>query len=174
MEEGKKSIVSEVASAGYDAAEKPFDFIGTDSNTALICEPNPAIKEKIAKTLIDMGYHITEPASGRDALKSMRFHVYDLIVLNEVFDAADNTQDGNEVLNYLQNLAASTRRNIFIALITDKYRTMDNMMAFNRSVNLIINTKNIDDFAVIIKRGLEDNKAFYSVFKDTLKKLGRI
>ena len=173
MEEEKTSLVNEVAAAGYDAAEKPFDFIGTDSKTALVCEATPAIKEKIIKTLINMGYHVTEPASGREALKSMRFHVYDLIIVNENFDAAD-TKGGNEVLNYLQNLVSALRRNIFVALLTDNYRTMDNMMAFNKSVNLVINTKNIDDFVTIIKHGLDDNQAFYSVFKETLKKLGRV
>ena len=89
MEEGKTSISNEVASAGYDAAEKPFDFIGTDSKTALICESTPAIKEKITKTLINMGYHVTEPASGREALKSMRFHLYDLIIVQSVFYYCD-------------------------------------------------------------------------------------
>jgi CheY-like chemotaxis protein len=173
MEEEKKSLVNEVASAGYDAAEKPFDFIGTDSETALVCESDLAIKEKILKTLIAMGYHVTEPVSGRDALKNMRFHAYDLIIVSENFDVAD-TQSSNDVLDYLQNLPAATRRNIFVALLADNYRTMDNMMAFNKSVNLIINKKNIDDFATIIQRGLADNKAFYGVFKETLKKLGRI
>ena len=172
MEEEKKSLVNEVASAGYDAAEKPFDFISTNSETALVCESDQAIKEIVTKTLVNMGYHVTEPVAGREALKSMRFHAYDLVVVSEGFDIAD-AQSTNEVLNYLQNMAAAPRRNIFVALLSDNYRTMDNMMAFSKSVNLVINKKNIDDFATIIKKALEDNKAFYSIFKETLKKLGR-
>jgi hypothetical protein len=54
MEEEKKSLVNEVASAGYDAGEKPFDFISTNSETALVCESDPAIKEKVTKILINM------------------------------------------------------------------------------------------------------------------------
>ncbi|MGV8057119.1 MAG: hypothetical protein AB2L12_03650 [Smithellaceae bacterium] len=173
MEEEKKSLVNEVASAGYDAAEKPFDFIGANSETAQVCEADPAIRENITKTLINMGYHVTEPSSEREALKNMRFHAYNLIIVSENFGMAD-AQNSNEVLNYLQNLAAATRRNIFVALLSDNYRTMDNMMAFNKSVNLVINKKNIDDFATIIKQGLADNKAFYGIFKETLKKLGRV
>lgn len=173
MEEEKKSIANEVASAGYDAAEKPFDFISANSETALVCESDPVIKEKIAKTLINMGYHVTEPVAGREALKSMRFHSYDLVVVSENFDITD-TQSTNEVLIYLQNMAAAARRNVFVALLSDNYRTMDNMMAFNKSVNLVVNKKNIDDFATIIKKALDDNKAFYSIFKESLKKLGRV
>jgi len=172
MEENK-SLVNEVASAGYDAADKPFDFVGTNMETALVCEADPEVKEKITKTLKSIGYHVTEPSSGREALKSMRFHVYDLIIVNENFDVGDE-QSSNEVLNYLKSLATATRRNVFVALLTDNYRTMDNMMAFNKSVNLVINKKNIDDFATIIQRGLGDNRAFYSVFRETVKKLGRV
>ncbi|PKN77246.1 MAG: hypothetical protein CVU52_01305 [Deltaproteobacteria bacterium HGW-Deltaproteobacteria-10] len=173
MEEEKKSLANEVASAGYDAAEKPFDFISTNSETALVCETDSAIREKIAKTLISMGYHVTEPPTGREALKSMRFHSYNLVVVTENFDVSD-AQSSNEVLIYLQNMAAAARRNIFVALLSDNYRTTDNMMAFNKSVNLVINKKNIDDFATIIKQGLDDNKTFYGVFKESLKKLGRV
>lgn len=173
MEEEKKSLANEVASAGYNAAEKPFDFIGADSKTVLVCEANPALKEKITAVLSGMKYRVTEAASGREALKNMRFHAYDLIVVDENFDVTD-PQSGNDVLNYLQSLQAATRRNIFVTLISDNYRTMDNMMAFNKSVNLIVSTKNIDDFATIIRQGMDDYQAFYGVFKESLKKLGRI
>ena len=172
MEE-KTSFADEDLSTGYDAAEVSFDFIGMDSETALICETDAAIMETITKALKDMDYHITESASGREALKNMRFHTYNLIVINENFGLAD-AQGSNDVLIYLQNMATATRRNTFIALLSDNHRTMDNMMAFNKSVNLIINKQNMDDFSRIIKQGVEESKAFYATFKDSLKKLGRV
>jgi CheY-like chemotaxis protein len=172
MEE-KTSFADEAVSAGYDTADKPFDFISANNESALVCEEDPTIREKVSKTLINMGYHVSEPVSEREALKSMRFHAYDLVVINENF-ALESGQTSSEVLSYLQNLAAATRRNTFVVLLADNYRTMDNMMAFNKSVNLIINKKNIDDFAAIVKRGLDENKAFYGIFKEVLKKIGRI
>ena len=68
----------------------------------------------------------------------------------------------------------SIRRNMFVALISDRYRTMDNMMAFNKSVNLIINSKNIEDVGKILSRGITDTELFYRVYKETLKATGRI
>jgi hypothetical protein len=50
---------------------------------------------------------------------------------------------------------------------------MDQMMAFRHSVNLIVNSKNIDDIGKIIQRGLTDHEFFYRVFKDTLTEVGR-
>ncbi|MDI6776984.1 MAG: response regulator [Syntrophales bacterium] len=171
MEE-EKTLLSEVASDTYDAADRPFDFLETGGETALICEPDPSTREKISNILKSLGYRITEPTSARDALKRMRFHVYDLVVLNENFDTGD--ADNNDVLNYLSSLSMSIRRQIFVALVSDRFRTMDNMAAFNRSVNIVINPESIDDIGPIIQRGTTDNTAFYHVFREILRKKGRI
>ncbi|PIP06372.1 MAG: hypothetical protein COX51_09025, partial [Syntrophobacteraceae bacterium CG23_combo_of_CG06-09_8_20_14_all_50_8] len=74
----------------------------------------------------------------------------------------------------LETLSMATRRQIFVALLSNKYRTMDNMSAFNKSVNVTINMKNIDDAETIIRGAVADNTAFYRVFGDVLKKMGRM
>jgi CheY-like chemotaxis protein len=156
---------------GYDASDKPFDFIEEEGLTALVCESNPLVRKTITAALELLEYQITIAESARDALKRMRYHVYDLIVVNESFDT-DNPE-ANGVLIYLERLSMSTRRNMFVALVSSRYRTMDNMMALNKSVNLIINVKNIDDIGKILSRGITDNDYFYRVFKETLKEVGR-
>ena len=67
----------------------------------------------------------------------------------------------------------ATRRRTFVALVSEKYRTMDNMAAFNRSVNIVINLKSIGDAGKIVKQGVADNRAFYHVFQETLQKMGK-
>jgi hypothetical protein len=67
----------------------------------------------------------------------------------------------------------TVRRNMFIALISDRFRTMDNMMALNKSVNLIINIKNIEDIGKILSRAITDNEFFYRILKGTLKEVGK-
>lgn len=170
MEE-QKALLNEVASEGYDAADRPFDFVVEGGATALVCEPDPAIREKISGGLKELGYQITAPVSTKDALKAMRFHVFDVVVLNELFDTAN--PETNDLLQYLENLNMTTRRRIFVALVSEKCRTMDNMAAFNRSVNIVINTKIIGDAGKIIKQGVADNRAFYHVFQETLQKMGK-
>jgi len=170
MEE-EKTPVSEVGSDTYDSSDRPFDFVGEDAETTLICESDPGLKEKISDAMKNLGYQITEALNARDALKNMRFHVYNVVIVNENFDA---DQTGNAVLNYLANLNMSTRRQIFVALISSQLRTSDNMAAFNKSVNLIVNTGSMDEIGAIIKRGVADNNAFYHVFIETLRKKGKI
>ena len=156
----------------YDAFDKPFDFIEEEGLTALVCEQNPLVRKTITDALELMEYQITAAESARDALKRMRYHVYDLIVVNESFNT-DNPE-ANGVVIYLERLSMSTRRNMFVAMVSDRFRTMDNMMSLNKSVNLIINVKNVEDIGKILSRGITDSEYFYRVFKESLKEVGRV
>jgi CheY-like chemotaxis protein len=168
MEDDK--TLSKEESYEYDASDRPFDFVEVGIGTALVCESDIAAREKISSVLREMGYQIKEPDSLKDAFKNMRFHIYDVVILNENFDT-ENT-DSNIVLNFLANLNAGTRRQIFVALLSKRFRTMDNMAAFNKSVNVVVNMKNIDDIDIILRRSFNDNTVFYQIFKETLKKKG--
>ncbi len=167
----QKTIIDQVASDTYDASEKPFDFLEEGVETALVCEHDQVLREKIHSALQRMGYHVTMAESARIALKYMRFHVFELVVLDENFDGTDART--NHVLQYLGHQAMNTRRNIFVVLLGNRFRTGDNMIAFNNSANLVINTKNMDDLEKILKRALTEHREFYQVFKETLKKTGR-
>ena len=169
---GDLAIEESTDNGGYDASDKPFDFIEEEGLTALLCEQNPLARNTIQKALNLMDYQITFSENARDALKRMRYHVYDLIVVDENFDTKN--PDSNGVLIYLERLSMSVRRKIFVAMVSSRYRTMDNMMSFHASVNLIINIKNIEDIGKILSRGITDTEMFYSVYKECLKESGRI
>jgi len=171
MEE-QKTLANDVAAGGYNASDMPFDFVEAGTQTVLICESDAGVREKIFAAMKSSGYRITEAANARDALKKSRFHVYDVVVLNERFDT-DNP-DANDLLVYFESLPMFTRRQTFVILLTDRFRSSDNMAAFNKSVNLVVNLTNVDDFAAIFKRGLADHTAFYHIFKESLKKMGKV
>ncbi|MBN1613429.1 MAG: hypothetical protein JW950_03075 [Deltaproteobacteria bacterium] len=171
MEEEDKTLLSEMESVSYDAADRPFDFVEMGSKTVLICEKDDALRQTIRDAMTSLDYQTTEVTSARDALKSMRFHVYDVIIVNDSFDRSN--PGANDVLKYLENLNMATRRQIFVALLSDQYRTMDNMAAFNRSVNITINLKSLDEIGQIVTQGKADNDYFFHTFNETLKKVGR-
>ncbi|MBF0119074.1 MAG: zinc-ribbon domain-containing protein [Desulfobacterales bacterium] len=170
--DNRKKSEDAAESDSYDASDKPFDFVEEEAKTALICEPDNNILNKMSAVLTNMEYHITRGESTRDVLKKMRYHIYDVILVDENFDA--ESPDSNGVLLYLERLDMSIRRNIFVVMISHRYRTMDNLQAFNKSVNMVINPKNIDDFDKILKRGMTENDLFYRVYKETLRTLGRV
>lgn len=158
--------LSEDEDEGYSASDKPFDFIEEEGKSALICESETLIRDKIKPTLDILEYHINESPSSRDALKKMRYHSYDVIIINEYFDSRD--PDANPLLIYLERQPMEIRRNSFVCLLTQRFRTMDHMTAFQRSVNMIVNQRNIDDFDKILQRGMADYGLFFKVFKESL------
>ncbi len=172
MVDEDKGLLEKITSGFYDALNKPFDLMEEGEETALICETDASIRKKIINSLEGEGYYITEAVSASDALKYMRVHVYQLIVVNENFET--EIPDNNPVLEYLNRLPMSTRRNIFVAMVSSRFRSMNNLAAFNQSVNLVIDIKNIDKAGAILKYGIADNKTFYHVFNETLKKTGRV
>jgi predicted Zn finger-like uncharacterized protein len=157
------------ACEGY--ADTPFDFTEEEGKTALICEESPEVIKKVSEVLKIMEYHITEAESTRDALKRMRYHDYDLVVVNESFDTAN--PDDNGVLIYLERLGMAVRRKVFVAMISRRYRTMDQFMAFSKSVNMIINSRNLNQIGGILGRGLTERDLFYRVFNESLEAVGR-
>ncbi len=101
----------------------------------------------------------------------MRFHTFDLVILTDRFDGIELGQ--SPVLQYLNHLSMSIRRRMFVALVGDAFNTMDHMMAFAMSANLVINRRDLDKLAGILKNAVSDNEKFYKVFMDTLSELGK-
>jgi predicted Zn finger-like uncharacterized protein len=168
---GKKGEVAGrgAASSAPDVPERPFDYVRAGMKTALLCDYDEKIRQKVRPALEQMNYHVVEPPSARNALKYMRFHVYDLIIVGETFEATG--AESNPVLQYLENLPMYIRRNMFIVLLSDKFRTMDTMIAFNRSVNLVVNFQDAHDMENILQAALLAHEEFYQVFKDVLKRV---
>jgi len=152
-----------------DASEeaRPFQFIEEEGKIALICETDPVIRKSVTDVLTLMEYHVTTAQDPRDALKKIRYQNYDVLVVNERFGSED--PDTNGILIYLERLAMDTRRNMFVAMVSERFRTMDNMMAFNKSVNLIINKENAAEVDKILSRGLTDYDMFYRIYKENLQ-----
>jgi predicted Zn finger-like uncharacterized protein len=155
---------------GDEEAERAFDFIEDEGKTAMICEADPEVKKQIMPILDFMEFHITEISDSRDAIKKLRYNSYHMIIVNENFDTTD--PDNNGVLIYLARLPMMIRRNIFVAMLSDRYRTMDHMMSLNKSVNMIINLKNLNEIERILKHGISDTDFFYRIYQESLKTVG--
>ncbi len=162
-----QSITSET----YDLGDKTFDFIEPGAKTAMICESDSTIRSFLSGELSGLGYYAIDASSGAIALKKMRFRGFNLLVLDDLFNAPRT--DTDMILDYLGEQLMSARRNIFVILISDQIRTMDHMAALNKNVNLIINKKNIQEFSRIFLQALADYQAFYRIFQESLISAGK-
>ena len=155
---------------GLDYSDRPFGYVAPDSKTAMLCEQESVSRDKISNAIKKIGLEVVQPATFKDALKYMRFHIFDVILVNENFNTG--VWEVNNIMKYLESLNMSVRRKIFVVLISATCATMDNMQAYNKSVNMIINISEIGDIENILKQALVEHSDFYYPLKDNIRKYG--
>lgn len=170
--ESQKKEAGEQSKSDYEdySSDEALDFYDDDAKLALIMteeSTGAAVKAGVE----DYGYKAVHTPTVRDALSKMRFHRFDLIILADGFDG--QKIEGGPVMNYLNHLAMSSRRRIFLTLISDSYKTMDDMMAYALSANMIVNKRDIEKLSTYLKRGISEHEKFYKVFMDTLVEEGK-
>lgn len=139
--------------------------------SALVCEDDPELKIAIEAAL-EAFKCIVEFASGTDdAFEKLKLNEYSLVVLNERFGRS--TPESNAVYKFFQFMPMSRRRYILLAMIGKDFKTSDNMTALTKSVNVVVNEKDIPNLKAILKKSISDNDQFYKVFRQSLAKIGK-
>ena len=152
--------------------DSPLEFIQTGAMSALICVDEPERLRGVKTALTELNFHGSLASSVKEALSKLRYNHYDVVMLDEQF--CGETAENNTILRYLQPMPMSARRNIFLALISKKDRTLDNLVAFAKSVNTIINVNDVSKVKMIMERAIAEHRRFYKVFVDMLQATGVI
>jgi hypothetical protein len=116
-------------------------------------------------------YKIQYAKSPEHAAHKMKFTHFHFVALNENYGGKG--LDKNPVYQSLIELPMVTRRNIFLALLGTSFKTLNNMQAFQKSVNVVINEKDINKLGDVLKKSVSENEIFYKVFKETLHSMGK-
>jgi len=146
-------------------------FYEEGTKLALVLDSDLARKEQVRAAVEALEYRFVDSPNTRDAISKMRFHVFDLVFLAEGFDG--QPLEHSPIINAINHVPMSVRRRIFLSLLGDQFQTMDNMMTFAMSANLVINPADLDKLQAVLKKAISENDRFYKVFMDTLKDLGR-
>lgn len=154
-------------SSAYDS---PLEFLEEGAMSTLVCVDERERLKAIKAALEELNYYTSVASSVKEALSKLRYNQYDLVVLDEEF--CGETAENNTILRYLQPMPMSTRRSIFLMLISRRIRTLDNMMAFTKSVNAVINASDIRKVKLVLERALADHRRFYKVYMDCLHAIG--
>jgi predicted Zn finger-like uncharacterized protein len=156
----------EVTSA-YDS---PLEVLEEGARSALVCVDEPGKLKAVREALDDLNYYSSMASSVKEALSKLRYNQYDLVMLDEEF-CGENSEN-NTILRYLQPMPMSIRRNIFLMLISSQVKTLDNLMAFAKSVNAVINAGDIQRVKLVLERAMADHRRFYKVYWDLSKSIG--
>lgn len=137
---------------------------------ALVCaegEPLAAIKSGLEQ----LGYVVHVPDNAQNALNRMRKNAYPAVVVDEEYQGASPLD--NPVLQGIRAMAMSARRYMLVVLVGKKLPTFDNMRAFSKSVNVVVNLYDLPQLPAILKRAVADDEEFYRVFKEVLQAAGK-
>lgn len=156
---------------GYEDDDASLDFFEEGVRLALIMGNETHQIEKLGQTVDELGYKHVSAKNTRDAISKMRLHHFDVILLSDGFDGIDLAQ--SPILQHINSLSMSVRRRIFLALVADEFKTMDHMMAFAMSANMVINGGDLDRLTSIMQHAISDNDKFYKVFTDTMVEVGK-
>jgi CheY-like chemotaxis protein len=152
------------------AYDSPLEVLEEGAMSALVCVDEPGRLKAVKEALEELNYYSSLASSVKEALSKLRYNQYDLVMLDEEF--CGEVAENNTILRYLQPMPMTTRRSIFLMLISNQVKTLDNLMAFAKSVNAVINTDDIQKVKLVLERSMADHRRFYKVYKDTLQGLG--
>jgi predicted Zn finger-like uncharacterized protein len=166
---GEETEKGRDAKDDYSEGEE-LDFFDESTKLALVLADDD-IAEKVKTAVEGLGYKYIHAPNTRDALAKLRFHRFDFILISEGFDGQE--LENSPIRNYLNTLSISSRRRIFLALMGDRLKSLDDMTAYTMSANSVINTKDVDKLPSIFKQGISEHEKFYKVFMDTLVDVGK-
>lgn len=155
------------------AASEPTEHEAFQENErlALLCHDVPEPQAMIKTALQELGFKVHIASSAPDVVERMRKTSYEVVVLDEEFQGG--TTHDNPVLQAIQSMTMAVRRHIFVALVGKQFKTFDNMMAFGKSVNAVVNVNDLLQIKAILRQGIADTDGFYRVFRQVLLETGR-
>lgn len=142
-----------------------------DQRLALVCEDAPERQAIIKAALDQIGFSMHLATSVEEAIERMRRDAYEIVIVNEQFRGASPLD--NAVLASIRQMPMAVRRYMFVVLLGRAYKTFDNMMAFARSMNAVVNLNDLQHLAAILVKGVNENNQFYRVFREVLAEAGR-
>jgi predicted Zn finger-like uncharacterized protein len=155
----------------FEQDDTPLELFEEGTRLALVLNGDDRQINDISSVLEELSYKPIVAPSIQDAMGKLRLHHFDLIILSDGFGGQN--LEGSPVTHYLNHLSMSVRRKIFLALVSDKFKTMDNMMAFTLSANLIIHPADLSKLRLILTKAIPDHEKFYKIFTDALKETGK-
>jgi hypothetical protein len=165
-------IDEELPSTGDNLREawtEETDILQSGQSAVLLCLDCDHKFEGLKSVLQGIGYVVDMPASVDQALHRLRFNQYPVIGLTEHFAGSFP----NPVLVYLAGLNMNVRRDMFVVLVGERFRTANHMQAFIESVNLVVHPDDLSRLETLIIKGLREKEQLYKVFVDCLTEAGK-
>ena len=147
---------------------QPFQLSLNEQLNALICIDGDDLKNEAYSVVKQMGLNAEAVTNTKAALNKMEYNIYHLVIIDSAFD---QNKGVSGIIDRLNATDMSLRRRICLVLISNEFKTNDNMASLHSSVNTIIHQDDAIHLEEILSRALLEHKNFYTVYNDSLKLL---
>lgn len=139
--------------------------------TAMVIVADKAMEDSIAACLKQEEYQIYVPETVDEAIKSMRFKNYEVVVYHSRYEELPlNIQDLHKFMKFM---TMTKRRYIYYILIGPEFQTIYDLQALANSANLVINENEVPFFSTLFKIGRMDYEELFNPYITMLKKFGK-
>ena len=168
-----KEHASEIPGASSEGGETPsldpFGPLRPGQRGALVCMQAPEVRTLLGGVLEQEGYSVDSPLTPHQALDRLGFNQWQVILLDEAFGGTPPSP----VARYLEELTMSIRREMFVVLIGQRFRTSDQMQAFVHSVDLVLHPTDLNQLPTLLRRDLAAREQFYRILNECLIAAGK-
>ena len=162
--------ISMVVDEDFEDDEEEIEIYDEHDKIALILDRQN--DDLWTTALAELEYKLQRAKSPEHAVHKLKFNQYHVVAFHEKFGGS--TLETSPLYKFLVDMSMDTRRKIFVALVGENFKTLDNMEALAYSVNLVINQKELDQLEAILKKSIGDNDNFYKVYRETMTALGKL
>ncbi|GEM_PF-807979 len=145
-------------------------FMAETDKKALVCIDNDSYREIIFRGLTKHEYQANAAENSAFALEFLEIQQYNTIIIDENFEKGIGK---DRVMDEIERMDMSFRRDICIVLLSKHIRTGDNMNTLHSSVNKVVNYKDINIFDNFFKSAVKEHKQFYSVYNMAMQTIGK-
>ena len=146
--------------------ERPeYEFL-TEKPLALFFWELEEEKESLSNTLQSLGYEVRSVTKAPIFNRWLRFNLPSLVILG-----ARESEKIDPFMEVLNRLPMEERRKVFVVWVTPLAQTLDPKEAFLKSLELVINTKDLPRLAEVLERGKRLWQDFYTPYLQVEKAL---
>ncbi len=142
---------------------------GNFNGLALVCIGDNNLQKSVHSIVQRMGFETEVETTTGKALKKLEYHIYSPIIVDDAFD---NNMGAAGIVEKLNSMDMSFRRQICLVVISSRFKTNDHMSALHSSVNSIINRGNAEHLEKFLPGIIKEHKEFYTVYNASLKLIG--
>jgi len=147
-----------------DSYQEGFEY------AMLLLESSDAINS-ITPSLQELGYKTHLETSPETGVARLKIYKFSIIVLEDGYKGLQLKQ--NPVMEYLNYLSMMIRRKMFVIAIGTNFKTADAMLAYSLSVDLVVNTADLNMFHDLVKSTMRAKETFYRAFFEVMQEVGK-